>query len=201
MTTMKKVLGVLGGMGPLATADFFQKVVTLTKANSDSEHIHVLIDNYPQIKDRTGHILNGAESPAPQMIAAVKTLMENGADLIAMPCNTAHYFAEEIQNATGCEFVHILKVNAKAGKERFGTDKKVGILATTGVVKSGIYVKAFADEGVESVLPNPEEQEKILNLIYEVKGGKYPENKKVVTDILDSMKQRRSEERRVGNEC
>ena len=184
---MKKTLGVLGGMGPLATADFFTKIVNLTKADADSDHIHNLIDNYPQIKDRTAHIVNGAESPLPQMTAAVKRLMDNGADLIAMPCNTAHYFAPAIEEATGCQFVHILKVNAKAGKERFGADKKVGILATTGVVKSGIYVKAFADEGIESILPLPDEQEKILGYIYDVKGGKYPENPKDFTDILDSM--------------
>lgn len=184
---MKKILGVLGGMGPLATADFFTKVVNLTKASCDGDHIHILIDNYPQIKDRTDYIVNDGEDPLPQMIEGVRRLMIMGAEVIAMPCNTAHYFAPAIEEITGCTFVHILKVNAKAGKERFGVDKKVGILATTGVVKSGVYVKAFADEGIESILPLADEQEKILNYIYDVKGGKYPENPKDFTDILDSM--------------
>lgn len=187
---MKKVLGVLGGMGPMATVDFFEKVVNLTKANADSEHIHILIDNYPQIPDRQGHIVYGKEDPTPYMIKAVKNLLAQGADLIAMPCNTAHYFAPAIKEATGCEFVHILDVNAHAGKERFGTDKKVGILATSGVLKSGIYEKAFSNYGIECVNTTEAEQKTIVDLIYGIKGGKYPETDKEIREVLDNMKSR-----------
>ncbi|MBE6988080.1 MAG: amino acid racemase [Clostridia bacterium] len=187
---MKKVLGVLGGMGPLATADFFTKVVNLTKASCDGDHIHILIDNYPQIKDRTDYIVNDGEDPLPQMIEGVRRLMIMGAEVIAMPCNTAHYFAPAIEEITGCEFIHILKVNAKAGRERYGTDKKVGILATTGVLQSGVYARAFADEGVDCIFPLPDQQQKLLKFIYDVKAGIYPRDINEFTDILDSMLER-----------
>ena len=187
---MKKTLGVLGGMGPMATADFFTKVVELTKASSDNEHIRVLIDNYPQLPDRQSHILHGKTSPAPQMIEAVKNLMALGADYIAMPCNTAHYFADEIEKATGCKLIHILKVNALAARNRFGTDKKVGILATSGVLQSGIYANAFKEQGIDSVTTTQEEQKVMIDLIFGIKGGKYPETADGFVGILNAMKAR-----------
>lgn len=187
---MKKTLGVLGGMGPMATVDFFQKVVELTKASADNEHIRVLIDNFPQLPDRQSHILRGEASPAPQMIAAVKNLMAQGADYIAMPCNTAHFFADEIEKATGCKFIHILKVNALAAKNRFGTQKKVGILATSGVLQSGIYADAFQEQGIDSIITTDAEQKVMIDLIFGIKGGVYPPNANEFIDVLKAMKAR-----------
>lgn len=186
---MKKILGVLGGMGPMATADFFTKVVNLTKAGSDSEHMHILIDNYPQIPDRQSHILNGEESPLPLMVKSVKALMEQGAKFIAMPCNTAHYFADDIQKATGCKFIHILKVNAEACKEKF-QGKKAGILATSGVLKSGIYADALKDVGIDSVIPTDDEQVLLTKIIFGIKGDNYPDSADEFVGLLNAMAKR-----------
>ncbi len=97
---MKKTIGILGGMGPLATADLFRKIVLMTRAGSDNEHIRIYIDNNSQIPDRTGAILSGGTDPVPQMSDALRHLEACGADCIIMPCNTAHYFLPRLQEQT-----------------------------------------------------------------------------------------------------
>ena len=88
----QKIIGILGGMGPLATADLFRKIVLLTDAEADRDHIRVCIDSNAQIPDRTAAILSGGEDPVPEMADALRNLERCGADCILMPCNTAHYF-------------------------------------------------------------------------------------------------------------
>ena len=88
----KKTIGILGGMGPLATADLFEKITLLTKAETDRDHIRVYIDSNTNIPDRTAAILNGGADPVPEMADALKHLEQCGADCVIMPCNTAHYF-------------------------------------------------------------------------------------------------------------
>ncbi len=93
----KKVIGIIGGMGPLATADLFKKIVINTKANTDQEHIKILIDNNTDIPDRTDAIINGGKNPLPQMLKSAVLLWAMGAQILLMPCNTAHYFISQIQ--------------------------------------------------------------------------------------------------------
>lgn len=111
---MHKSIGILGGMGPMATADLFQKIVALTKADSDNDHIRIYIDNNPQIPDRTTAILKGGKDPVPQMLDALRHLEACGADCIVMPCNTAHYFLDRLQPETKIPFISILESTAKA---------------------------------------------------------------------------------------
>ncbi len=87
-----KTLGILGGMGPLATADLFEKIIRNTKADTDAQHIRVYIDNNPQIPDRTAFIMGSGADPRPEMNASARKLEAMGADILLMPCNTAHYF-------------------------------------------------------------------------------------------------------------
>ena len=93
-----KIIGIIGGMGPAATIDLYKKIVENTPAEKDQEHIHVIIDSYPQIEDRTEYILYGGKNPAPRLIESAKRLESAGADALIMPCNTAHYFAKDIEN-------------------------------------------------------------------------------------------------------
>ncbi|HUV38977.1 MAG TPA: aspartate/glutamate racemase family protein, partial [Planctomycetota bacterium] len=96
---MSRVIGVLGGMGPEATADFFVKLIRLTPARCDAEHLHVVIDSNPQIPDRTAFIERKGPSPLPLLVAAARRLVDAGADLLVMPCITAHLFIDEIRDA------------------------------------------------------------------------------------------------------
>ena len=89
---MSKTLGIIGGMGPLATANLFNKIVLTTHAKSDQDHIHILIDNNTLIPDRTAYLLGNGEDPLEQLVTSAVRLEKMGAEFLIMPCNTAHYF-------------------------------------------------------------------------------------------------------------
>ena len=98
----RKVIGIIGGMGPMATADLFIKIVENTAARTDQEHLHVLIDNNTDIPDRTACILAGSDAPLGPMVESAKRLVDQGADLLIIPCNTAHYFHSGVQVRWTC---------------------------------------------------------------------------------------------------
>ena len=93
---MQKSIGIIGGMGSLATCDLFKKIIDMTDAKSDQEHIHICIDCNTNIPDRTKAILGGGENPIPEMVRSGIRLQSMGADVLVMPCNTAHYFYDKI---------------------------------------------------------------------------------------------------------
>ena len=167
---MKKTIGILGGMGPLATADLFRKIVLMTKAGSDNEHIRIYIDNNSQIPDRTAAILSGGADPVPQMSDALRHLEACGADCIIMPCNTAHYFLPRLQEQTQIPFISMLAETAKACALRF-PGKTACVLATRGTLASGLYERALEAEG--GILPDEAQRDVLMYAIYDcVKGGK-----------------------------
>ena len=171
-TQEKKTIGILGGMGPLATADLFQKIVLLTKADTDREHIRVYIDSNANIPDRTAAILSGGEDPVPEMASALRHLEACGADCIIMPCNTAHYFLPRLQAMTKIPFLSILTAAAEACKAQF-PGKTVGILATRGTLAANLYQEALAQAGVPYLVPDAPAQDALMRVIYDgVKAGK-----------------------------
>lgn len=127
----KKTIGILGGMGPLATADLFQKITLLTEAETDRDHIRVYIDSNANIPDRTAAILSNGPDPVPEMASALRNLEACGADCVIMPCNTAHYFLPRLQAMTEIPFLSILTAAAEACKAQF-PGMTVGILAHKG---------------------------------------------------------------------
>ena len=116
---MSKTIGILGGMGPLATADLFRKITCLTKASCDNDHIRVYIDSNARIPDRTAAILSGGTNPVPEMTSALRHLEACGADCIIMPCNTAHYFLPQLQAKTETPFLSMLAATAKTCAAKF----------------------------------------------------------------------------------
>ncbi len=166
----KKVIGILGGMGPLATADFFTKLVKLTAAKADSEHPRVVMDNNPSIPDRTAGILGLGKSPLAMLKEGVANVEGMGAQVIAIPCNTAHYYYDDFVGAAqSAEVLSILKTTVEAVKRRgYG---RPALLATVGTYNSGIYQRAFEAAGIELVVPEGEEQKFYYNLAYMVKQG------------------------------
>ena len=176
MSDAKKTIGILGGMGPLATADLFEKIVLLTEAETDRDHIRVYIDSNANIPDRTAAILNNGEDPVPEMSSALRNLEKCGADCIIMPCNTAHYFLPRPQEMTSIPFLSILTAAAEACKARF-PGKNVGILGTTGTLTANLSQTALAEAGVAYQVPNSQEQEALMRVIYQgVKAGKGPDS-------------------------
>lgn len=190
----KKTIGILGGMGPLATADLFRKIVLLTEAETDRDHIRVYIDSNANIPDRTAAILSGGTDPVPEMEKALRNLEACGADCIVMPCNTAHYFLPRLQSMTELPFLSILTAAAEACRTRF-PGRTVGILATTGTLAAELYQTALTEAGVGWVVPETAEQAALMRVIYDgVKAGKGPETyREEFLSVVDGMNVRGAE--------
>lgn len=166
-----KTIGILGGMGPLATVDIFGKIVRMTCADNDQEHIHIIIDNQPAIPDRTEAILGGGESSLPMMISSAKTLENAGADLLIIPCNTAHYFYEGVCSAVNIPVLSMVEETAAYLKQHH--IDKIGLLATDGTLKTDVYRKALSEFGIDLVLPDDSERKTVTHVIYDgIKAGK-----------------------------
>lgn len=183
-----KTLGIIGGMGPAATIDLYKKIVEQTPAEKDQDHIHVIIDSYPQIEDRTSYILHGGKSPAPKLIESAKRLEAAGADALIMPCNTAHYFAKDIERAVYIPLIHIVKCSAEAIKKKYPYVRKIGLIATTGTIKAGVYGDILKNYDLETITLNEELENNIMDCIYKgVKAGKTEEYSKLFQKCVDDM--------------
>ena len=164
---MKKTIGILGGMGPLATADLYRKIVLSTRAASDHDHIRVYIDSNPAVPDRTGAILSGGEDPVPEMLSALHSLEKCGADCVIMPCNTAHYFLPRLQAETALPILDMLAITAGQCRLRF-PGRTACVLATRGTLATGLYDRALEKESVPYLLPDETERDVLMHLIYDV---------------------------------
>lgn len=161
---MKRTIGIIGGMGPIATYDLFKKIIEKTDAKTDQEHIHICIDCNTNIPDRTKAILGEGEDPVPEIVKSGVRLQSMGADVLVMPCNTAHYFYDKITPFFDIPLLNMLKETAAEIKRR--KIKKVGLLATDGTIKSGVYHKALTDAEIDVVVPSPTKQTSIMDIIY-----------------------------------
>jgi len=172
----RKTLGIIGGMGPEATVDLFARIVAATPAKTDQDHLHILIDNDPSVPDRTAALLSGGASPLPHLVRSAQRLVEAGADLLAMPCNTAHAWHAELSEAVPAPVLHMLRLSAEAGRARWPRASAYGLLATAGTVASRLYHHCFAEKGLELVVPDDDEQrDLVMGAIYGpegVKGGR-----------------------------
>ncbi len=170
----RQVVGILGGMGPKATVIFMDKIIQKTPAQKDQDHLRMLVDNNPLVPDRTEAILFGGESPVSELQSMAKSLEQMGADFIVMPCNTAHYFSQEIISVINIPFINMIDITVKYIKEMKSNAKnmtnRVGLLATTGTIKSQIYHNALSSFGLELLTPSPY-QEQVMEGIYAVKRG------------------------------
>lgn len=175
-------------MGPAATIDLYKKMVDQTPAEKDQDHIHVIIDSYPQIEDRTGYILHGGKNPAPRLVESAMRLEAAGADALIMPCNTAHYFAKDIESAVNIPLIHIVRCSAEAIKNNYPETKKIGLIATTGTIKAGVYGNILKEYGFETInLPEAVENN-IMDCIYKgVKAGKTEEYSKLFQQCVDEI--------------
>ena len=168
------LLGVLGGLGPLATVYFMDLLVKMTDANKDQEHIPALVMNDAEIPDRTAYILgNSDESPLPKMKEDASLLERCGCDYIVIPCNTAHYFYDEVQSAVQVPIINILDETVRYAAAQGPDIHKVGVLATEGTIESGSYKKYIEKYGLEEVRPDEHDTESLMNIIYDqVKAGR-----------------------------
>ena len=168
----KKTLGIVGGVGPLATMFIGEMIVRRTKAAKDQDHVNSIITNNTRIPDRTAFIMGRSDdNPVPVMIDDMAKLSSIGAEIIIIPCNTAHTFYDELQMGSPVPVIHMIRETMKRAAQQGAV--KVGVLATTGTVTSKVYQQAANEYGLEPVLPSQEIQEKVMSIIYDnVKAGK-----------------------------
>lgn len=167
----EKRLGVLGGMGPQATQVFYQRVLDRTDAERDQDHLSALIFSDTQIPDRTDAILHGrGDEVRDRLIRDAKLLEDCGCTVLAIPCNTSHYFADQIQAALSIPLLHMPRL-AVAQAKALGR-RKVAILGTQGTVQTGVYQRECDAAGLGAWSPAPETQALVTSIIYdEIKAG------------------------------
>ncbi len=188
---MKKSVGILGGMGPMATAELFYKIVNNTDAHSDGEHLRVFMDNNPAIPDRTAAILRGGESPLPALYESLHKLISCGADCIIIPCNTSHHYLPQLQKESPVPILNMPEITAEESAKRF-PGKKAGILATKGTLAVGIYQEVLKNAGVSYIIPDEEGENALMRVIYDgIKAGKDGESyREDIENTLSAMKER-----------
>lgn len=166
------ILGVIGGLGPLATARFLELAVEMTDARSEQDNLDMIIYNFPSIPDRTGYILgSNLRSPLPGLLSAARALERDGAAYIAIPCVTAHYFFDALQSAVPVPIISI--IDETVAHLRTQGVKAAGIMATDGTVFSGLFAKALKDAGIAPIHPTKQRQADVMHLIYDnIKAGK-----------------------------
>lgn len=184
---MKK-LGVIGGLGPMATAYFLELVAEMTEAKRDQEHIPLVVSSNPETPDRTRFILGVSDlDPYPYLLKAGRDVKALGAEIITVPCNTAHFFHAKLENDLQLPVIHLIRETAKYLKQAGIT--KAGIMATDGTVQTGLYQKELLACGIESVVPDSASQEGVMHIIYQnVKAGLPPEMPKF-NGIADKLRQ------------
>ncbi len=154
-------------MGPEATVEFLRRVVAATPARDDQDHVRILVDNNPKIPSRLAHLVDGTgENPLPVLIEMARGLERQGADFLAMPCNTAHYYRPEIAEAVDIPFLDMVALAiAKL------TGKRIGMLASPAVQKVGLYEARLREAGFEAVFPDADGEARILGVIRAVKAA------------------------------
>ncbi len=179
-------IGILGGMGPLATADLFRKIVLHTGASSDREHIHTLIDSNCLIPDRTEFIMGRGPSPLEEMIKTALRLEM----MVVMPCNTAHYFYDDIKKFLEADFISMIEETADEVTGKGAIEGKVGLLATEGTCRAGVYDRVFEKKGIALIKPDKEFQDTVSSVIYNVKKGIFSSYEETLAPVISAMKQK-----------
>ena len=167
-----KVLGILGGLGPMATVYFYEMLTRHTQAACDQDHIDVILNSRASTPDRTAYILGrSAENPFDIMAADAERLVAFGADVLAIPCNTAHYFYDRLHATISVPILNMVEQTVREGQRR--GCRKVGILATSGTIETGTYARACRAAGLAFAVPDADDQALVMDIIYgDIKHGR-----------------------------
>lgn len=184
----EKIIGIIGGMGPEATADLFFRIIRATPADRDQDHPRTIIYSNSKVPDRTPAVLGDGPSPTPEMTMAAKVLEVAGADFLIIPCNTAHYFIGELQESVGIPILNMIELTAETVSQELPYVKQAGLIATDGTVKSGIYHKSFDEQGVTIITPPEVLQRASMKAIYQhIKTGDLKSGREIVLNVATHL--------------
>jgi aspartate racemase len=167
----EKTIGIMGGQGPEATLDLFRRILANTPAQTDQDHFHILIDCNPKVPNPNNSITKGEADPTVMLCANARNLEKAGADFIIIPCNTVHIFLEPIRASVKIPVLSIVDCALDALLSAHPAVQRAGILASPAVVQTGLYTRALAARGVQSVVPDAAGQQDIHDVIFAVKAG------------------------------
>ncbi len=173
-----KVIGIIGGMGPEATLDFFRKILLAHPVSKDQDQIRIIIDCNSKIPDRVTAIFENTEDPTEALIKTAQNLERAGAQLLMIACNAAHYYHEWIQNSVSIPVLNIMKETAIYCQKHFPEVRHFGLLAGSSTVEVGIYPKAFEKTKAKLIMPEPGDQREVMKAIYAIKAGNLGRNVK-----------------------
>ena len=160
-----KTIGIIGGMGPLASSDLYRKITLSTAAGRDQEHLHVLIDSNPAIPDRTAFLLSGGADPLPELLSTLRRLEQAGAELLLLPCITAHFFHPQLQKAARVPVLNMLEETARYLAARY-PGEVFGLLSTDGTLQTGILSRYLDKYDLLHCQPQ-KTQRLVMQFIYE----------------------------------
>lgn len=173
MMAIEEAVGVIGGVGPMATAYYLEQVIAMTDAATDQDHVNMIIFNHCTIADRTAFILGESDAnPLPVLMEDAKRLAECGCRFIAIPCNTAHYFYDAIQECVDIPVINIVSETIRYAQRLHPGLHSVGIMATNGTVATHTYQRYAEEAGLAWIVPDAAHQEAVMHMIYDgVKAG------------------------------
>ena len=184
------MIGVIGGMGPLAIADFLSKVIEETHATADDEHVPLLISCDPRIPARPAAILAGGESPLPRLLEIRNRLLNAGATALVMPCNTAHYWYDDLTTDCPVPFLNIVEAGCLEALRLAGKGAAVGVVGTRATLAAGLFDRLLERWGLVAVTPTENELHSLLPAIAAVKAGQLKEAARLAIESLDAIANR-----------
>lgn len=182
-----RIIGILGGMGPQATAELFFRIIKATPASKDQDHLRIIIDNNPQIPDRTSSIMSGGLSPLPEMVKTARNLEKAGAEFIIIPCNTAHYFYEDLRKNVQIRILNMMELTASRVRDKFPKIRRVGLLATTGTIKTRLYHQALNKFDIAVIAPENRALDKVMEAINCIKSGNLRGEKRIILRVASRV--------------
>ena len=185
----EKIVGIIGGMGPEATVDLMNRVIKATSARDDIDHIRMLVDNNPKVPSRIRALIEkNGESPLECLQDMARRLEGWGVDFLAIPCNTAHYYHRGVQEAVRIPLLDMIGLSVNFITSQIPDLKTVGLLASSAVFDLGLYKDRFADAGVNLMLMDPDDQNKVMAAIRKIKTSNYgPEVVQMIQKVADSL--------------
>jgi aspartate racemase len=185
----EKVIGILGGMGPEATLNCFARVIKNTSAKADQDHLRVIIDSNPKIPDRTAAIIGKGDSPVPVLVEGCRSLQRAGADFIIIPCVSAHFFLDDVLEQIKLPILSIFDVVSEAIVLEHPEIETIGLMGTTGTVRSGLFQKRLDSVGIKTIAPDDFLQSKVMEAIYDIKNSQPARSKEEITSDLIEVAQ------------
>jgi aspartate racemase len=166
----EKIIGVLGGLGPAATIELYRQIIRRTRARKEQDHLRILIDNNPKVPDRIAAVFGTGPSCLPELVRSVRALERAGADFIVIPCVTVHYFHARLQRRTSLPVLHIIDETARRLRAEHPRARRIGLLATTAAIRSGLFQRSLADPDLELLVPDERSQKQLVTAaVHEIK--------------------------------